>query len=269
MTRTPPAGRDEALVALPARSRRRSRRREGFARALAHGVVVVDDQDARHGWRPAAASAGRAWAQGAKFILRRPDTLDMKGLTSALVIAIAAVTACSSPPSRAALPSRPSAAPRMVRVGVSEGGGTKVRLVPLEDYVEATILSEFAPAGGDPAVVERMLEVQAVVGRTYAIGHLGRHAREGYESLRPHPLPALPARKIEHFAVGTPGGRGGTADGVRSALVRWRTCARGISRRLWWPYERRSRGMGGHCKAVSGEPARRWRCRGSPCIVAL
>ncbi len=53
--------------------------------------------------------------------------------------------------------------------------------MPLEDYVEATILSEFAPAGGDPAVVERMFEVQAVIGRTYAIGHLGRHAHEGFD----------------------------------------------------------------------------------------
>ena len=54
-------------------------------------------------------------------------------------------------------------------------------MVPLEDYVEATILSEFAPANGDPATVERMLEVQALLGRTYAVGHLGRHAREGYD----------------------------------------------------------------------------------------
>jgi stage II sporulation protein D len=69
----------------------------------------------------------------------------------------------------------------MVRVGVNESGVTKLRTVPLEEYVEATILSEFAPAGGDPATVERMLEVQAVVGRTYAIGHLGRHARDGYD----------------------------------------------------------------------------------------
>jgi stage II sporulation protein D len=105
----------------------------------------------------------------------------MDRTTSALLIAIATATACSSPPSRAGLPSGVPAAPRVVRVGVTEGGETKVRLVPLEAYVEATILSEFAPANGAAATVERMLEVQAVVGRTYAIGHLGRHARDGYD----------------------------------------------------------------------------------------
>jgi stage II sporulation protein D len=53
--------------------------------------------------------------------------------------------------------------------------------MPLEEYVQAAILSEFAPADGDPSVVERMLEVQAVVGRTYAVSQLGRHAREGFD----------------------------------------------------------------------------------------
>jgi stage II sporulation protein D len=47
--------------------------------------------------------------------------------------------------------------------------------------VQAAILSEFAPAAGDAEVVERMLEVQAVVGRTYAVSQLGRHAREGFD----------------------------------------------------------------------------------------
>ena len=105
----------------------------------------------------------------------------MKPSTCALLIAISTATACSSPPSRAELPSGLPSAPRFVRVGVSERGEIKVRMVPLEDYVEATILSEFAPANGDPATVERMLEVQALLGRTYAVGHLGRHAREGYD----------------------------------------------------------------------------------------
>ena len=68
-----------------------------------------------------------------------------------------------------------------MRVGVTEGGKLTIRTVPLERYVEATILSEFAPPAGDAETVERMLEVQAVIGRTYAIAHLGRHAREGYD----------------------------------------------------------------------------------------
>ena len=53
--------------------------------------------------------------------------------------------------------------------------------VPLEEYVRGTIISEFAPPTGDPAYVERMLEVQAVIARTYAAAHSGRHKRDGYD----------------------------------------------------------------------------------------
>jgi stage II sporulation protein D len=76
-----------------------------------------------------------------------------------------------------ALPSAP--VPRFVRVKPA-AGAPGVR-VALEDYVRAAILSEFAPPAGDPADVERMLEVQAVIARTYAASHLGRHQREGYD----------------------------------------------------------------------------------------
>lgn len=71
--------------------------------------------------------------------------------------------------------------PALVRVGVTEGGRLTIRTVPIERYVEASILSEFAPAAGDADTVERMLEVQAVIGRTYAVAHLRRHVREGYD----------------------------------------------------------------------------------------
>jgi stage II sporulation protein D len=53
--------------------------------------------------------------------------------------------------------------------------------VPLEDYVQATILSEFAPASGNPAIVERMLEVQAIVSRTYVLAQLSRHGADGFD----------------------------------------------------------------------------------------
>ena len=110
----------------------------------------------------------------------------MKSSTSALyLLLLAAATlsasACSTQPSRAELPTGAPAAPAKLRVGATAGGALTIRTVPLERYVEAAILSEFAPAAGDPDTVERMLEVQAVITRTYAIGHLGRHAREGYD----------------------------------------------------------------------------------------
>ncbi len=88
---------------------------------------------------------------------------------------------CSAPSARPALPSPRAAAPGVVRVQVSDGGTNAIQRVALEDYVEATILSEFAPASGDSAVVERMFEVQAVISRTYAVAHLSRHAPDGYD----------------------------------------------------------------------------------------
>jgi stage II sporulation protein D len=69
--------------------------------------------------------------------------------------------------------------PRYVRVKPTPNG--PVVRVSLEDYVRAAILSEFAPPSGDPGDIERMLEVQAVIARTYATAHLGRHQREGYD----------------------------------------------------------------------------------------
>jgi stage II sporulation protein D len=88
---------------------------------------------------------------------------------------------CSAPATRATLPSARAQEPASIRVGVKEGNRITIRKVPLETYVQATILSEFAPPSGEPAVIERMLEVQAVIGRTYAIAHLNRHGSDGFD----------------------------------------------------------------------------------------
>jgi stage II sporulation protein D len=56
-----------------------------------------------------------------------------------------------------------------------------VKDVALEEYVSAVAVSEFAPPDGDLAVVEQMLEIQAIIGRTYAVSRLGRHARDGFD----------------------------------------------------------------------------------------
>jgi stage II sporulation protein D len=76
-------------------------------------------------------------------------------------------------------PTTARSAQAYLRVQLPQGGADEQ--VRLEDYVRTTILSEFAPAGGEPAVVERMLEVQAVIARSYAVAHLSRHAREGFD----------------------------------------------------------------------------------------
>jgi stage II sporulation protein D len=96
-----------------------------------------------------------------------------------LLLALSAACALDTRTVRVRFPRR--IAPKVVRVRAAEGGRTTVRLVPLEEYVHGTIVSEFAPAAGDGAVVGRMLQVQAVISRTYALSHLGRHVRDGYD----------------------------------------------------------------------------------------
>src|SRR5215203_2324891 len=110
---------------------------------------------------------------------RAADNPAMKYLWSALTCAaLAAIGACSEVrPQPLRVPA--GSVPRFVRVKLP-GEAAPVR-VALEDYVRGSILSEFAPPGGNPADVERMLEVQAVIARTYAAAHVGRHQREGYD----------------------------------------------------------------------------------------
>ena len=106
----------------------------------------------------------------------------MKSSQCVLPLLAACVTsACSFSNPHAILPAAANPATRMIRVGVVEDGRTVVRSVSVEAYVEATILSEFAPGSGDPATVERMFELQAVLGRTYALAHRARHTRDGFD----------------------------------------------------------------------------------------
>ncbi len=101
----------------------------------------------------------------------------MKYPWSALV-ALAAVTAACTTGSRP----RPIAVPalKVTHIRVKPDRGPVVR-VELEDYVRAATLSEFAPPSGDPAMVTRMLEVQSVIARTYAVAHLSRHGSAGFD----------------------------------------------------------------------------------------
>jgi stage II sporulation protein D len=98
---------------------------------------------------------------------------------ASMLAALALGSACSNDirPQPVRVPA--GTVPRFVRVKVS-ANAAPIR-VPLEEYVRGTILSEFAPPSGDPADIERMLEVQAVIARTYAAAHIGRHRREGYD----------------------------------------------------------------------------------------
>lgn len=96
-----------------------------------------------------------------------------------LVAASILTTACAVQTNP--LPTGLRPAPRAVTVRVTEDGRTAIRRISLEEYVRTAIISEFAPAAGEMPVVQRMLEVQAVISRTYALAHLGRHRRDGYD----------------------------------------------------------------------------------------
>jgi stage II sporulation protein D len=90
-----------------------------------------------------------------------------------------AVAGCSAPPVRAALAPARVAVPATLKVFV--GQEKAVRTVRLEDYVRGAVLSEYAPPEGEPPLVQQMLELQAVIARTYAVANRGRHARQGYD----------------------------------------------------------------------------------------
>jgi stage II sporulation protein D len=101
----------------------------------------------------------------------------------AISVLTTALAGCANQPRVAPPPVGEYRAPAVdvLRVQVREGTALVVRDVPLEEYVAATVLSEFDPPSGDQRTIERMFEVQAIVSRSYAIAERGRHAREGFD----------------------------------------------------------------------------------------
>jgi stage II sporulation protein D len=81
-------------------------------------------------------------------------------------------------PGRATLPGAigPQPSPSL-RVRVSG----RVMSVPIERYVLGAALSEVTPTGETAATAARVYEVQAVIARSYALAHRGRHAAEGFD----------------------------------------------------------------------------------------
>ncbi len=135
--------------------------------ALAHPGIVVDEQHPSHEIALTLSS-------------RLADTMVVTRFALGALLVLSSA-ACVSAPIAPATPTPAAARPRLVKVQVSERGVIVVREVPLEDYVQATAISEVAPAAGDVSLVERMLEVQTIVSRTYAVSNLGRHAQEGFD----------------------------------------------------------------------------------------
>jgi stage II sporulation protein D len=94
-----------------------------------------------------------------------------------LLCLVALGAACASTTSAPEAPEHKS--PQNIRIKVADSG--PVRSIPLEEYVPVAALSEVTPDSRDVATGELMLELQTIIARTYAVAHLSRHGREGYD----------------------------------------------------------------------------------------
>lgn len=77
-------------------------------------------------------------------------------------------------------PAPPALAPSLLVERPSAGGRAVVR-VPLEEYVAGVVAAELSVRQLPPAAAAPMLELQAVLARTYAVANLGRHRRDGFD----------------------------------------------------------------------------------------
>ena len=68
-----------------------------------------------------------------------------------------------------------------VRVRVTDARGTGIMTLPLEEYVLGAVRAELPPTTLQEDAADGVLQVQAIVSRTYAIANLGRHAAEGFD----------------------------------------------------------------------------------------
>jgi stage II sporulation protein D len=105
-----------------------------------------------------------------------PPTLSRREL--GVVAAAALLSACGVAGPR--LPGAiPPAASARKRVAVRHRG--RVVDVDVEEYVLASALAEVAPVDDSPKTVARIFETQAVLARSFAASHLGRHRAEGFD----------------------------------------------------------------------------------------
>jgi stage II sporulation protein D len=64
---------------------------------------------------------------------------------------------------------------------VTEGGRSEIRTLALDEYVAGAVRAEVPPRWLHADAGGRMLRVQALVSRTYAVAHLGKHRAEGFD----------------------------------------------------------------------------------------
>ena len=68
-----------------------------------------------------------------------------------------------------------------VRVRITDDRGTRVVTMPLDQYVVGAIRAELSPQALQNDVLYRLLQVQAIVSRTYALANVHRHNAEGFD----------------------------------------------------------------------------------------
>jgi stage II sporulation protein D len=103
----------------------------------------------------------------------KPVTLSRREFV--LFAAAGVTSACEV--SAVRLPAARLMAPRQVTVR----SGGRVAVVGIEAYTLAAALAEVFPIGESPAAVAKIFEVQAVLARSYAASHMGRHRADGYD----------------------------------------------------------------------------------------
>jgi stage II sporulation protein D len=69
----------------------------------------------------------------------------------------------------------------VIRVRITDAGGTRVVTLPLDEYVLGCVRAEIMPGALKDDSSLRFLQVQAIVSRSYALTNLGRHAKEGFD----------------------------------------------------------------------------------------
>jgi stage II sporulation protein D len=108
-------------------------------------------------------------------LVRRPAAVPaIAALLSAGLFAIIASGCEVGPPNK---PHARQMLPAQMRVRAAG----KIVDVPIEEYVLGSVLAEVSPVGERAATIETVFEVQAIVARSYAASHLGRHGAEGFD----------------------------------------------------------------------------------------
>lgn len=82
------------------------------------------------------------------------------------------------------VPARPFGPDATLRVGPGPGSSGSIERIEMEAYVAGVVSAEQAVGALAPEVARGVVQVQAIVSRTFALAHRGRHEREGFDVCR-------------------------------------------------------------------------------------